>query len=478
MPTVGWLSMTEKDPFVLRHLADVQPELWWLDSDPLEPESHSALIGDVEADLCVVGAGYTGLWTALLAKERDPQRRVVVVEQFETGAGASGRNGGFCSASLTHGFGNGMHRFASEMPIIERLGRENLDAIEETIRRYNIECDWERTGELRVAVAPWQLREMTREAALRNGMGDHVVVLNRREVRARVNSPLYEGGLFDPDGTALVDPARLVWGLERACLALGVIIYEHSKADWLEDLEGAVRVHTSYGTVRASRVALGTNVYTPLLRQVRKYVVPVYDYQLVTQPLTPSQLESIGWAGREGVADAGNQFHYYRLTKDQSILWGGYDAIYNFRGQVRHEYEFNAATYATLATHFLKTFPQLEGIKFTHAWGGAIDTCTRFSPFWGTSYGGKVAYVLGYTGLGVASTRFGAATMLDLLDGRETESTQLTMVRKKPLPFPPEPFKWLFIRLTQWSLQQADEREGRRNLWLRVMDLFGLGFDS
>lgn len=292
--------MTEKNPFVLRHLADVQPELWWLDSDPLEPESRSALIGDVEADLCVVGAGYTGLWTALLAKERDPERRVVVVEQYETGAGASGRNGGFCSASLTHGFGNGMHRFAREMPTIERLGRENLDAIEDTIRRYGIECDWERTGELLVAVAPWQLREMTREAALRNAMGDHVVVLDQSAVRARVNSPLYEGGLFDPDGTALVDPARLVWGLERACLSLGVTIYEHSKADWLEDLGETMRVHTSYGTVCASRVALGTNVYTPLLRHVRKYVVPVYDYQLVTQPLSDAQLASIGWAGREG----------------------------------------------------------------------------------------------------------------------------------------------------------------------------------
>src|ERR1039457_7480041 len=134
--------MDKKDPFALRHLADVQPELWWLDSDPMEPAPHSALIGDIGADLCVVGAGFTGLWTAVLAKERDPQRDVVIVEQRETGAGASGRNGGFCSASLTHGFGNGMARFPNEMETIERLGRENLDAIEETIEKYAIECDW------------------------------------------------------------------------------------------------------------------------------------------------------------------------------------------------------------------------------------------------------------------------------------------------------------------------------------------------
>jgi glycine/D-amino acid oxidase-like deaminating enzyme len=470
--------MEKKDPFVLRHLAEVQPELWWLDSDPLEPESHPALIGDLGADLCVIGAGYTGLWTALLAKERDPHREVVVVEQYETGAGASGRNGGFCSASLTHGFTNGMNRFASEMPVIERLARENLDAIEATIERYGIECDWERTGELRVAVEPWQFESMLDEARLRNQMGDHVEVLDREQVQARIHSPLYEGALFDPDGTALVDPARLVWGLERACLSLGVTIFENSKVEWLEDVDGGVRVHTPYGAVTAAKVALATNVFPSLIRKARKYVVAVYDYALVTEPLSDEQLESIGWQGREGVADAGNQFHYYRLTKDNSILWGGYDTIYNFRGKGQRNFEFNAETYAKLASHFLKTFPQLAGLKFTHAWGGAIDTCTRFSPFWGTAYQGKATYVMGYTGLGVASTRFGASVMLDLLEGQKSESTKLTMVRKKPVPFPPEPFRWVFIRITQWSLQHADEHAGRRNLWLRLLALFNLGFDS
>ncbi len=244
--------MQEKDPFVLRHLAHAQPELWWLDSDPLEPAPHPALIGELGADLCVVGAGYTGLWTALLAKERQPTREVVVLEQYETGAGASGRNGGFCSASLTHGFRNGLRRWPAEMSVIERLARENLDEIEATVRRYNIPCDWERNGELRVAVAPWQMREMQEEADMRNDLGDHVQVLSRDEVQARVHSPIYEGGLFDPDGTALVDPARLVWGLERACLQLGVRIFENSKVEWLEDVDDAMRVHTPYGAVTVS----------------------------------------------------------------------------------------------------------------------------------------------------------------------------------------------------------------------------------
>jgi len=425
-----------------------------------------------------VGAGYSGLWTALLAKERQPERDVIVLEQYETGAGASGRNGGFCSASLTHGFRNGLRRWPDEMAIIERLGRENLNEIEATVRRYHIPCDWERNGELRVAVAPWQMREMTEEARIRNELGDHVEVLSRDEVQARVHSPIYQGGLFDPDGTALVDPARLVWGLERACLQVGVRIFENSKVEWLEDVDDAVRVHTPYGAVTAARVALATNIFPSLVRSARKYVVPVYDFALVTEPLSPEQLASVGWSGREGISDSGNQFHYYRMTKDHSILWGGFDTVYNFRGKVRREYEFNPSTYATLAGHFLNTFPQLAGIKFTHAWGGAIDTCTRFSPFWGTANAGKVAYVMGYTGLGVASSRFGAATMLDLLDGLDTERTRLAMVRSKPLPFPPEPLRWLFIRLTQAAIRSADAHEGRRNLWLRMLDALGLGFDS
>jgi hypothetical protein len=180
----------------------------------------------------------------------------------------------------------------------------------------------------------------------------------------------------------------------------------------------------------------------------------------------------------KGMSDAGFQFHYYRLTADNSILWGGYDTIYNYGGKVRLEYEFRAETYATLAAHFLRTFPQLEGIRFTHAWGGAIDTCSRFFPFWGTAHRGRVAYVLGFTGLGVASTRFGAAVMLDLLDGLDTERTRLKMVRRKPLPFPPEPLRYGFIRLTQWSIDRADRHEGRRNAWIRLMDRLGLGFDS
>ena len=470
--------MSDIDSSYLKHLSHMQPQLYWLDADPLEPEPHATLIGETTTDLCIVGAGYTGLWTALLAKEKNPERNVVIIEQLETGAGASGRNGGFCSYSLTHGFMNGYSRFKDEMAIIERLGRENLEAIEATIKKYGIDCQFELTGEISVANEEWQMEDLIEIANLRNSFGDSVQILSKEEMQARVHSPISVGGLWDPDGTALIDPARLVWGLEQACIKSGVVIYENTSALWLERASKGIIVHTPYGTVYAQKVALATNIYRSLIRRAKKYVVPVYDFQLVTEPLTPEQMASIGWKNREGLSEAGNQFHYYRLTKDNEILWGGYDAIYNFRGKVRHEYETSAETYAHLAQAFLETFPQLKGIKFTHGWGGAIDTCSRFTQFWGKAYRGRVAYVMGYTGLGVGASRFGAQVMLDLLDGEDNERTRLSMVKKKPLPFPPEPFKFIFIRLTQWSLNKSDQNQGKRNLWLKFLDFFGLGFDS
>ncbi|CAM5427992.1 hypothetical protein SALBM217S_02976 [Streptomyces griseoloalbus] len=235
---------------------------------------------------------------------------------------------------------------------------------------------------------------------------------------------------------------------------------------------------TPYGAVRARRVALGTNVFPSLVRRVRPYTVPVYDYALMTEPLTDAQLASVGWRNRQGLGDSANQFHYFRLSADNRILWGGYDAVYPYGGRVRAEYDDRPETYARLAGHFFTCFPQLEGVRFTHAWGGAIDTCSRFSAFFGTAHAGRVAYAAGYTGLGVGATRFGAEVMLDLLAGERTERTELQMVRSKPLPFPPEPFAWSGIALTKWALARADAHQGRRNLWLRTMDRLGLGFDS
>ncbi|MET7712667.1 FAD-binding oxidoreductase [Streptomyces sp. NPDC005407] len=459
-------------------LSDAQPVSYWLD-DPAKPGALPALTGDEHCDLLVVGGGYSGLWTALLAKERDPGRDVVLIEGREVGWAASGRNGGFCAASLTHGFGNGLARWPGELAKLEELGDRNLDAIEAAVKEYSIDCDFERTGEIDVATEPYQVDELHEmyEEATRLGF-DGLELLDQDAVRAEVNSPTFLGGLWSRRGVAMLHPARLAWGLKQACMDLGVRVYENTQGLGLGTSGAGMVVRTPYGRVLARRVALGTNVFPSLVRRVRAYTVPVYDYALMTEPLSAQQLAEIGWKRRQGLGDSANQFHYFRITADHRILWGGYDAIYPYGGKVSAEMDHRPETYLKLASHFFHCFPQLEGLRFSHAWGGAIDTCSRFSAFFGTAHGGKVAYAAGYTGLGVGATRFGADVMLDLLSGERTERTELEMVRSKPLPFPPEPVAWAGIGLTKWSLARADTNGGRRNAWLRAMDRLGLGFDS
>ncbi|MFS8479881.1 MAG: FAD-dependent oxidoreductase [Micromonosporaceae bacterium] len=473
-------------------LAAATPRPYWLDR-PDRPDPLPALVGSEAADLLVIGGGYSGLWAALLAKEEDPGRDVVLLEAGTCGWAASGRNGGFCEASLTHGLPNGVERFPDEIDELERLGRENLAAIAATVRRYGIDCDYEPTGALTVALEPYQVDELARVAAQARRFGHDVALLDREEVRAEVDSPTYLAGLWDRDGVAMLDPARLAWGLRRVVRELGVRVYEHTRVTRVErdgaallartEARSAMPTHVERGSVRAHRVVLATNAFPPLLRRLRHYIVPVYDYALMTEPLSPEQLAAVGWRNRQGLADSGNQFHYYRLTaptptEGPRILFGGYDAVYHFGNRTTPALEQRQRTFETLARHFFATFPQLADLRFTHTWGGVIDTCTRFCVFFGTAFDGRLAYAAGYTGLGVGATRFGARVMLDLLSGEQTPLTRLEFVRSKPLPFPPEPLRSVGINLTRWSLARADANGGRRNLWLRTLDRFGMGFDS
>ncbi len=458
-------------------LGDAALTPFWLD-DPRRPEPTVALEGDVTADLVVVGGGFTGLWTALLAAERDSRRDVLLVEGDCVAQGASGRNGGFMADSLTHGLGNGISRWPEQMPTLLSMGQANLDAIENTINEHSIDCDFRRSGGLDVAVDRHQVDDLREAVELGNGLGLGLEFLDRDAVRSLVDSPTYLAGVLDRRGTALVNPARLAWGLRQACLDRGVRIHEGTAVTAVDEDGTGMRLTTAAGSVRAAQVALATNAFPPLLRRIRQYVVPVYDYVLVTEPLTREQRDAIGWHGEQGIGDAGNQFHYYRLTADGRILWGGYDAEYHWNNGFGPHLENDHESYLRLATHFFDTFPQLRGIRFTHAWGGAIDTCSRFCAYWGRAFGGRLSYVVGFTGLGVAASRFGAEVMLDHLESRDTERTRLEMVRSKPLPFPPEPLRSVGISWTRASLDRADRFDGKRNLWLRSLDRLGLGFDS
>ncbi|GAA0399002.1 oxidoreductase [Acrocarpospora corrugata] len=454
-------------------LKDAAPRVFWTADQTLP--AYPPLHGRTTADLLVVGAGFTGLWAAVLAKRENPACDVVLVDAHTVGFGATGRNGGFISDSLTHGLTHGVHRWPGEMELLLALGRENLAEIAAFVAEHRIDADLRLVGKTNVAVEPYQVDDLRRAEKLHREYGEDVTFLGRDEMRSDVDSPTYLAGLRIRGTGGVVDPAKLAWGMLRVAGDLGIRIYENTTVTGLDRAGPAVRVTTGTGVVQARQVLLATNAFPAPLRRLRHFVLPVWDYVLVTEPLDAGRRASLNWPEGQGITDAGNQFHYYRLIRDQRVLFGGYDAVYNFGGAGSDQ---RAGSHRLLARHFYETFPQLEGVRFTHRWGGMIDSTSRFTPFFGTAMGGRVAYALGYTGLGVGASRFGALVGLDLLARRSTPRTGLRMVRRHPVPFPPEPLRWPVVEFTRRALARADENEGRRGPWLRVLDRFGIGFDS
>lgn len=445
---------------------------YWLDS-PDRPAPRATLPGDMETDLLVVGGGYCGLWTALIAKERDPNRRVILLEGNQVGWAASGRNGGFVESSLTHGPENGALHFKADLPAIHRLEKDNFKALVDTLRRYQIDAEWEETGMLTVATEPHQVGWLKDSAAAGEGQ-----FIEKDRLSEHATSPLFRAGLFADDGVGYVHPAKLAWGLARAAESLGVEIFEGTRATKLKARKDGVVVHTEHGIVRAQRVALATNVFRSLLPSLRLFTVPVYDYVLMTEPLTTDQLAQIGWTGRHGITDSSREFHYYRKTADNRILFGGYDAVYHQGRRVKASQDQRPETFERLADHFALTFPALKGVRFTHKWGGAIDMSTQLVAFHGVAKKRRVAYSAGYTGLGVGATRFGAEVMLDFLENKDTERTRLKMSRRLPIPIPPEPIAYPLISMMRRAVAKSDRNGGKDGLLLKIAGLFGVGFDS
>ena len=458
-------------------LADTVHAPFWTDQ-PGAPAICPPLVASTECDLVIIGGGFTGLWTAILAKEQNPGRDVVLLEGETIAFGGSGRNGGFISGSLTHGLAHGEAIWPSDMNALVRIGRENLQAIVDFTTAEGIDANLSIVGKTAIALNEHSARSLAGMHALHQKWGDDSELLDQEQMQADVHSPTYLAGLRVRTGSGLMDPAKLSWGLKRAAEARGVRIFENTPATNIAQRSGGgIAVSTPVASVHAQHAVIATNGFTPLLKRLKYRMLPIFDHVLVTEPLTSGQLSDIGWVENQGLTDVGNQFHYYRRTPDDRILWGGYDAIYYRGNRTEKELERRDSSHRLLATQFFSTFPQLEGVRFTHKWAGIIDSTSRFTPAIGTAMKGQVAYAVGYTGLGTASSRFGALAMLDLLAKRSTEITSLTIVKRKPFPFPPEPLRYPLVQFTRNQLARED-RTGKRGLWLSTLDRFGLGFNS
>jgi glycine/D-amino acid oxidase-like deaminating enzyme len=434
----------------------------------------------VTVDVVIIGAGFTGLWSAIALTDTDPGLRVAVLEMEIVGFGASGRNGGFCEASLTHGLANGVRHFPDELARLEQEGVENLRDLIGFTRDHGIDCDLEETGVLALADQAWQVDEFRTWVDEAAEHGEHLEFLDRDAAREEVHSPLWHAGVYRPPGRdVLLDPARLCRGIARVARERGVRIHERTRVTRLRRRAGSVDVSTADGaTVNAAHVVVATSAYSGWLGRLSATFVPVYDYVLVSDPLSPDQRASIGWRRRQGLSDANNQFHYFRLTADDRILWGGYDAIHHRGSRVGPELDRRPESFARLESQFFRAFPQLDGLGFPYRWGGAIDTTSRFTVTFGRLLGGRVVYALGYTGLGVGASRWAGGVVRDFLLRPDEDRLRLRLVTSPPIPFPPEPLRSFTIDTVRHELDRADRNEGRRGLILRTLDAIGVGFDS
>jgi glycine/D-amino acid oxidase-like deaminating enzyme len=437
-----------------------------------------ALAGDVDADVVVVGGGFTGFWTALFLKKLEPSVSVCVLEGHVAGYGASGRNAGIVGETLDHSHELAIRHFGlDEAKELARIGRENLDEIERFVADRGIDADFRRPGQLTVALTDAHVAGLaaSAEAAGRVGAAGWRI-LSAGEARAEIASPLYRGALLAPRN-ALVDPVGLVAGLREEARRAGVTVHERTPVETIRASGDRVVIEAASGRVRARRAVLATNAYShQLFPRLALRFLPLYDYVLVSQPLAPSERASIGWARGQGVVDARTFFNYYRPTADGRILFGTSEAAYYPGNRVEEACDHSPARYASLRESFRRHFPELAGLEFPYAWGGPIASTTRLTPFFGT-LGGRIAYGLGYTGHGIGSTRVAGRILAYLVLEKRSSLLDLAMVRRKPFPYPPEPLRRAAVSLVTRSLRRVDEG-GRPGLFLKALDALGIGFSS
>lgn len=455
----------------------IEQSCFWLSRRRARPVVP--LEGTRETGVVVVGAGLTGLWSALFLKQLDPALDVVILEQEIAAYGASGRNAGMLSETIDHAHGLAIRHFGeAEARRLARLGESNVEEMTGYLRERGIECDYEPTGRLIAALSPQQLEEARHSVSTAEKLGlTGYRGLSREEIREELDSPLYLGGV-SVRGGGILDPVKLVDGLRGEAERLGVRVHERSRVESMATAGAGVELRTRAGALRAHRAILATSAYThQILPQVVRRFIPLYDYILVSEPLTTVQRECIGWRNRQGVTDGRSFFNYYRLTPDDRILWGTSEAAYYPRNRVDPSCDHSPSHYAALRESFRRHFPPLGALEFPYAWGGPICSTTRLTPFFGRALEGRIAYGLGFTGHGLGTTRLAGRVLAHMTLDRPSDLLNLAMVRRKPFPYPPEPIRsWAVAGVTR-ALRRVDEGK-RPSAVLRLLDRVGLGFSS
>ncbi|MFD9465220.1 NAD(P)/FAD-dependent oxidoreductase [Streptomyces sp. NPDC060027] len=430
--------------------------VYWHDTEQVTVEAP--LRETVDCDVCIVGGGFTGLWTAYFLKEAEPALDIRIVEANHSGYGASGRADGFVTPTI----GKDIQALVKEFGLRRALeasqavGRSILE-IGRFTRRNHVDAEYEANDYLMVATDAAQLKRLQHDRELAERMGAaRAEILTREESRAVIGSPAVLAGMRT--GGALVNPFRLARGIARVVREKGVTIYDKSPC---LRVEPGVRptVITTGGRVTADKVVLATNVHMDAFPPFRKKVVPIWTYAMVSEPLTDAQLARVRWPGREGMVEAKSLLTCARFTHDNRVMFAGGPAPYYFGRDKRQRNMNRPEVYREIHREFLRFFPMWADLEFTYAYGGTADVVRDYAPHFGSLGGGNILYGYGYCGNGIAATHTGGKVLRDLTLGKDTDYTRLLFVdderRKPPADFPPEPALYVgaraVARLMDWK---------------------------
>lgn len=437
---------------------------YWLAScgDDLTP--RPALHGSVDADIAILGAGYSGLWTAWYLLERNPALKVVVLEREIAGFGASGRNGGWCTSGFPTSLDRIEQRYGREQAIAtHRAMTGAVDEVGRVTQEQGIDIDWQKSGTLMVARGTSQLPTVQSVAKTMNrlGFGDEIELLDKPRLDERVRIAGAMGAVWLREN-AVIHPGKLVRGLARAVEKRGATIYEQT--DVTSFTGGAYpALHTAHGHVRAKTVVLCGESYMSGLEGVGRQLMPVYSLITLTEPLSAEAWEAIGWQGRELVDSCRYTVDYLSKTIDGRILFGGRGAPYHFRSKIKDAFDRHADTHLMLENNVRTWFPVLKDVKFSHTWGGPLGWPRDFMPTIGYDQKESVATARGYTGQGVATANLAGRILADLITGVDSPITHLPPVNHRSRSWEPEPFRYLGVRYVQrgfWKIDMKAEHTG------------------
>lgn len=419
-------------------MKDYRQKSYWLDNygayTPNPP-----LEGERRVDVGIIGAGFTGLSTAINLRKQAPGLSVAVLEAEVVGYGASGRNGGFSMTLFGLEPAVTKMLFGHQRTVeAHRYMERAVDYTDALIKEHNLQSDYWYPGFLRAATTPGYVKRIQHDLEILTSMGiTGIEWIDAQAIRAQVDSPRFLGGWWEPR-CGLLDPAKQVRELKRVAQELGAVVYEESPVAEIQR-DGRFILHTPGGRLSAEKIVFATNAYSHLIPELRSRQVPAFTHMVATEPLSQAQLASIGWANRQGVEDARNLVHYFRLTVDNRLLMGGSDVSLAYGRDM--ERDLNERIFKDLERDVVWLFPGLKGVRFTHHWGGPVSVPVDMAPAMGYLGDARAVYSLGCVGHGVSMTHLNGVTLTDLLLERKTELSEVWFVNRRTLPWPPEPLR-------------------------------------